>query len=377
MKLLFIDFSLPQLLRDSAFPAGGWAVQLWQWLTSLSGLGHRCGVITWKGANEYLGATPVCELLESYDPAVGIPILKYAYSHIPSIYAAARAWRPDVMVQSTRSVETGIMAFLARRLDVPFVYCVASDADVDERYSIGLPGYARLAYGHGLRNAHLVVCQNSYQASQLRRSHPSMRIHMQSNIFQLPPKRTDPLPRAERSYVAWLGVFRKPKNLPLLHAVAKALPEMKFRVAGMPADGKDADTARGLESLRTLPNVRLIGYLRRSDVPDFLARATALLCTSHYEGFSNTFLEAFAAGTPVVTRRGVDPDSIIADNGLGRVADDDDRLPAMVRDVHNTAPARFDALARKCRNYVALHHTPAPIMQSFIDAVRPLVRRSA
>jgi glycosyltransferase involved in cell wall biosynthesis len=374
MRVLFIDFSLPHLLRDSEFPAGGWAIQLRQWLGGLSNLGHRCGVITWKGANAYVGAQPLCELVESHDPAAGIKVLKYAYSHIPSIQAAARAWQPDVMVQSTRSVETGIMAFIARRLGVPFVYRVASDADMDDRYRIGLPGYARLAYGYGLRGTDLIICQNSYQAAQVRRSLPSARLHMQTNIIDLPPDNVELLPRGERSYVAWLGVFRKPKNVPLLHEVAKALPGIEFRVGGIPAADMDDETARGLAGLRELPNVRLVGYMKRPDVPDFLGRAMALLCTSHYEGFSNTFLEAFAAGTPVVTRRGVDPDSIIARNGLGRVAEDDERLPACLREIGDMAPAAFDALAQKCRDYVALHHAPVPIMQTFIDAVRPLMR---
>lgn len=376
LRVLFIDFTLPYLLRDSEFPVGGWAVQLLAWLYALAESGHRCGVLTWKGARAHAGGPSVCELLETYDPKAGIRVLKYAYLRVPALFAVARAWRPDVVVQSTRSVETGIMALIARRLRIPFVYCVASDADVDHRYRVGLPGYARLAYHHGLSRAALVVCQNSYQAGQLRQSRPTARLHVQPNIFHLPPDATVPRPRAERSYVAWLGVFRQPKNMPLLHAVAKALPDVEFNVAGMPAADMDAETTGALEGLRALPNVHFAGYVKRRDVPDFLSRAAALLCTSHYEGFSNTFLEAFAAGTPVVTRQGVDPDFIIACNGLGRVAEDDARLAACVRDIHDMPPAAFDTLARKCRNYVALHHAPAPIMQSFVDAVRPLVRGS-
>ncbi|HEY3637455.1 MAG TPA: glycosyltransferase family 4 protein [Rhizomicrobium sp.] len=374
MRLLFIDFTLPYLLRDSEFPVGGWAVQLRQWLLGLTALGHQSGVITWKGANAFTGPQSVCELLESHDPKAGIRILKYGYSHIPSMYGAARAWRPDVIIQSTRAIETGIAAFIARRLGVPFVFRVASDADVDARSRIGMPGYARLAYAYGLRNADLIICQNSYQSEQVRRSHPSARLHVQPNIFQLPPDGSEPRPRATRNYVAWLGVFRKPKNVPLLFEVAKASPDIPFHVAGMPAADMDAETASGLESLRGLPNVRFVGYLNRADVAEFLSGAIALLCTSHYEGFSNTFLEAFAAGTPVITRQGVDPDSIIANNGLGRVAEIDDRLPGCIREIHDMVPADYEALARKCRDYVAQHHAPEAIMRSFVEAVRPLTR---
>ncbi len=72
VRLLFVDFSLPYLLRDSEFPVGGWAVQLKAWLDGLSGLGHHCGVLTWKGANDYAGPQPAFDLIETYDPGIGI-----------------------------------------------------------------------------------------------------------------------------------------------------------------------------------------------------------------------------------------------------------------------------------------------------------------
>ena len=48
-----------------------------------------------------------------------------------------------------------------------------------------------------------------------------------------------------------------------------------------------------------------------------------LLCTSDFEGFSNVFLEALAVGTPVVTRRHVDPDLIVLRHTLGASAEDE------------------------------------------------------
>lgn len=352
-------------------------MQLVAWLTALSGLGHRCGVLTGAGANDCAGSQSICELVETYDPKRGLKVLKHVYLRIPSLLAAARAWHPDVVVQSIGSLETGVMAFLGGRLGVPFVHRVASDAHVDERSRNVLGYYERLAYGFGARRADLIVCQNEYQTSRLRQKWPRARLHTQPNIFHPAPGPSSFHCRKDRAYVAWLGLFRKEKNLPLLHAIAETLRSIEFRIAGMALAGIDADSAASLARLRELPNVRFVGYLKRAEVAGFLAGATALVCTSDYEGFPNTFLEALAAGTPVVTRDGVDPDSIIAGHALGRVAIHDDRFAGCIREIHEMPAVRFDELSRRCRHYVETHHAPEPVMRSFVEAVRPLVQTAA
>ena len=56
-----------------------------------------------------------------------------------------------------------------------------------------------------------------------------------------------------------------------------------------------------------------------------------LLSTPDFEGFSNMFLEALAVGTPVMTRRQVDPDSIVERHTLGASAEDELALSKSVK----------------------------------------------
>ncbi|HEY1614954.1 MAG TPA: glycosyltransferase family 4 protein [Rhizomicrobium sp.] len=376
MKLLFIDFTLPYVLHNAEYPAGGWATELQNWIEGLTAHGHRSGVLTWKGAKDYVGAGSPCDLIDTYDPAKGLPVFKYFYSYIPSLLSAARRYQPDIVIQSVAGVHTGIMAFVARRLGVPFVHRVANDVDADGRCAARLRRYENTAYRYGLDRAELIVCQNTYQAEALERTHGATPRPVVHNPFKAPGTLPPMVPRGGRDYVAWMGVFKAQKNLPLLLRIAKALPNVHFRVAGGPPPDMEAEAQRTLEALRGLSNVELVGYVRRTDVLDFLARAVCLLCTSHFEGFSNVFLEALTAGTPVLTRKTVDPDHIIERNALGGAALNEEELQAAVANLWRLDGNAFDAMAIRCREYVVAHHAPAAKAAELVRLLDPFVARA-
>lgn len=376
MRILSIDFFIPYLLTDENYPIGGWAVELLIWLRALEDAGHEAAVLTRKGASAHVSSGRPIKLIETYDPAQGVRVAKWFYSYIPRTLRAARAYRPDIIIQGARGVQTAIMAFVADRLGIPFVYRVVSDADVDERYKIGLRSYERLSYSWARHRTAGFLCQNQYQRDKLAALFPDKPIHVLHNPILVAENATAPLPRAERGYVAWLGVFRYPKNLPLLLRIAQELPGVKFRVAGMLSKDADQSTVDAVNGLRNLPNVELVGYVRRADIQRFLSKAALLLCTSHYEGFSNVFLEALAAGTPVATRRPVDPDGIVLRNILGASAEDEVELSRSVTEIWDMAANEYDELARRCQIYVKTNHSPTVKARELIAALTPLVAKS-
>jgi glycosyltransferase involved in cell wall biosynthesis len=64
-------------------------------------------------------------------------------------------------------------------------------------------------------------------------------------------------------------------------------------------------------------------------MPDLYSRASMLCCTSAFEGFPNTFLEAWSYGLPIVST--VDPDGLIARHELGKIAHDQSSLSSAIR----------------------------------------------
>jgi len=376
VRILSIDFSIPYLLKDDNYPIGGWAVQLSIWLRALENAGHEAALLTWKGALAHVGSGQQIKLIETYDPAQGVRVAKYFYSYIPKVLAAARAYHPDIIIQGARGLGTAIMAFVADQLRIPFVHRVVSDADVDERYKIGLRHYEWLSYSWARHRTAAFLCQNEYQREKLAALFPDKPIHVIHNAIVVAEDAAAPLPRAERRYVAWLGVFRDGKNLPMLFRIAQELPAVKFRVAGMPDRDVDQSTLDAVNGLRHLPNVELVGYVRRAEVQQFLSEATMLLSTSDFEGFSNVFLEALAVGTPVVTRRQVDPDSIVVRHNLGASAEGELALCKSVKAFWDMDANEYNALARRCQIYVKANHSPTVKARELIAALTPLVAKS-
>lgn len=359
MRILFIDFTIPYFLKDSSYPIGGWAVELSAWIDGLCANDNQIGVLTWSGANKFIEKEIEYDLIETYDPAKGIKAIKYLYYYVPSLYEQTKKYKPDIIIQACAGLYTGIMAIIAESLQIPFVYRVANDKDTDDRYKVSLSGYEQIAYRYGLSKSVAILCQNEYQLTNIRNKYPATPSSIIHNPFS--EKSSIDLTRYRNEtekYIAWLGVFSSQKNLPLLFKIARESPEIKIKVAGMPAKSIDENTRKALTNLGNLPNVEFLGYLTRRDVPAFLFKAVALLNTSHYEGFSNTFLEAFSVGTPVITSESVDPDNIIAKNGLGISVRNNNAFPAAVKELFEDKD-KCQRLGTKCREYVQLNHNPA------------------
>ena len=370
MRLLFIDFTIQHLFVDADYPVGGWAVELRAWLQGFRALGVETAVLTRDDAPDAAEKLGETQMLRVYAPRGRIPGLSYLGRFLPRMVIAGRRFRPDAVIQAVAGINTGLMMLLARIIGRPFIYRCANDIDVDDRYRPRLGKTASVLFAFGFARADGYLAQNGYQLDAIRRRFPGKPSIILHNPYQA--RHDGPrIARGQRSYVAWLGVFQPQKNLPLLARLAEALPEVPFRIGGKPEVAmNDPATQAALATLRALPNVSFAGYLKRTEVPDFLSHAVVLLSTSHYEGFSNTFLEAWGAGTPMVAPARVDPDGLIAARGLGRVADNDDALIAAVHAVMQMPQTEYEALSAHCRNHVETEHDPERLAGRMIAFLR-------
>jgi glycosyltransferase involved in cell wall biosynthesis len=111
-----------------------------------------------------------------------------------------------------------------------------------------------------------------------------------------------------------------------------------------------------------LPNVHLHGFVPHAALGPFYERAAALVCTSLREGFPNTFLEAWSRARPVLTT--VDPDGVVLEEGIGRVAATVDELAEHLR-AALAGGAEWEAMGSRARAYYLREHQPERILDRY------------
>jgi glycosyltransferase involved in cell wall biosynthesis len=110
-----------------------------------------------------------------------------------------------------------------------------------------------------------------------------------------------------------------------------------------------------------------MGQVSPERAQDIIANAALLLSTSDGEGFPNTFIQAWASGTPVVSLK-IDPNQIIGRLSLGAVSGNIDNCIAEIRSLINS-PGGREEVAIRARRYVETEHSEAAVLANFESAI--------
>ena len=109
------------------------------------------------------------------------------------------------------------------------------------------------------------------------------------------------------------------------------------------------------------------------DVSAFYSRARVLVNTSDVEGFPNTYLQAWASGTPVVAF--FDPDGVIAREGLGatvRTRGGDARGRAAL----TSDESEWKAARARCLAFIERHYSEDVVLQPYLQAFRRQIKKA-
>jgi glycosyltransferase involved in cell wall biosynthesis len=367
-KILISDYTLHYLYSNLTEYPGGAAVEWYHWIKGFNENNVRVGVLTLKGTRKYITKELNFDLIESWDISSGIPRLKMFYPLIPSFFKAIKKYNPDYLVLETSRRETIILALISKILSKKFIYRIASDYEVDERIKNYITKIYAFLFYFGLRLSDIIFCQNQYQEEMLKRKFPNKKIILLNTPFSLSVNNRVKEKR-ERSYIAWIGTFRSVKNIPALLEIVKKLPELKFKVAGgkIIKDFTDNDTENAVIELKKMKNVEFVDYMDYEEIPKFLEGAYTLLNTSKLEGFSNTFLESWAAGTPIVSTKNVNPNNIINKFNVGLITESYNDLPDALMKIVNLPEDEYHNLSQRCINYISEYHDAKTLASKFLS----------
>lgn len=114
-----------------------------------------------------------------------------------------------------------------------------------------------------------------------------------------------------------------------------------------------------MQRLKKYSSVEVLGQLTIDEANGVMEKSSILVNTSIYEGFSNTFIQAWLRETPVVSLNS-DPDDIIKDYQIGFHSKTMDQLKNDVRYLIENPDVRT-SMGKKARAYAEEHHHPDKI----------------
>ena len=318
-----MDQEIPYLMNDANYPVGGSCVRTLVFSKGLTKIGHEISILTWKGANDFVQSDSGIELIETYTSIDRISKLRWIYSRLPKIYSKMKYFKPDVVICKSAGFVFFLFTIMCFFLKTKLVFMITNDVYVDDRITIKLNKFNRVLHLFALTVVNAVFCQNSYQYRKMKKKYPYKSVFRITNPYFSFKGNKDNDVKKSRKYVAWMGIFQSQKNIPALLRIVMNNPQHNFRIAGSEASSIDKKSQLAIIKLKGRQNVKFVGYLTRDKIQTFFSDAIALLNTSHYEGFSNTFLEAFSVGTPVISLI-VNPDKILTKYHLGFIVNENE-----------------------------------------------------
>jgi glycosyltransferase involved in cell wall biosynthesis len=329
----------------------------------LAGRGHDVSLITWNEGGPATEAMDGVRVVKVCRPDAGLPILRFFVPRWSSLNTALRVADADVYYQNGAEEVTGQVAMWCRRHRRRFVFSAASDMDCSRRITTDRPLRERLLYRYGLRSADRIIVQTNAQAEMLKAvtGLPATVLPMPGDDFATYPAGEDTGTTEASPLLLLVGRISPEKNVEMFIELARTLPGMRFLVVG-PGDPSNSYVAALGRLSSSVPNLEFFGSADRRQLAGLYRAATALCCTSHYEGFPNTFIEAWSLGLAVVST--VDPDGVISRFDLGAHVAGLAELADQVRQLADS-PDRRDTIARNARTYFQSHHQRDVAMERF------------
>ena len=356
-SILIIDDNLPYLLNGINFPVGGATVQTKSWLHGFEKLGFNIVVsssIKIKNSSAYT--------IEEEKESISKNRVMSMLIKMTGYYKLLRKYNPVFIYISIPWWSNFLFFIPAKILKIKIVQRISNDNLVNEETINRFDKkYKFILYNLSLRLTDVFLCQNDYQQNKLKKRYTNKVIDKLYNPFFIANKKKS----NKRNYVAWIGLFQHQKNLPSLVKIVEILPEVKFKLAGKSQQIIDSETQTAINKLKKMPNVEFVGLIPRDKIYDFLSNAYCLLNTSHIEGFSNTYLEAFSVGTKVVTRKKTDPDGIISKFDLGKSVAEYSELPGAIEEI-----ILSDYDSKHIKKYLLENHDPYVLAQRLMKIIK-------
>ena len=309
-RVIFWDTSVSDLLNDKFF--GGIAVQLLFWAKEFSKNNWEVFALT---REETYVQNDIKFLRYKYFSRVAVVVeWFYVFYYLITV-------KPQVIILRGAQRILLPLSFLGRLFKTKIVFLGASDVNFQPGKEMIKGDINRKAYRMGLLKTDYIVVQNDFQRKSLMDNYGKDSILI-PNIWSVLDN-TKSLEISSTIEAIWVGNLRKIKRVEWFVNLARKYPTLSFvAVGGSTGDEDYFNECKAL--FAQVPNLQYLGSVSFHMSNSLIQKSKILICTSEFEGFPNTFLQAWANHVPVLST--VDPSGVVTQNNLGLVAETEEQL---------------------------------------------------
>lgn len=268
--------------------------------------------------------------------------------------------RPKIIYQNGGSADTGAAAFYGRQFGANLVHQICNDNSL--KIFKGIRPRTRIKnwmngffLDYGMKNANVIIGQSEGQNNLLKRRYG------RNCDFVIPLGHPLPKGKIEKSQpikLLWISNFKYHQKQPYLFVeLAKRFRDYKnvtFVMIGG-SIGRKSELNDLLKVLEEVPNLSYLGQIPQAEVNDNLSKGHILINTSRYEGFPNTFVQAWMREVPVVSLN-VDPNNVLERYRIGFHSKSFEQLTYDVAALIEKKKMRKEMGRRACE-YAAKNHS--------------------
>jgi len=275
---------------------------------------------------------------------------------------------PDIVIQRSVSVTTGLTAAYCLLFRKKFIYSIANKTDVDSSKK----GLIFKIFRFGLKHADYVIAQNNEQMDLLKKiklNNPSQALVLKSGY----PIRKSEIEITNKSDILWVGRAVNWKRPELFLKLALIFKNHNFKM--ICTKYVDQQYWENLKNLtESIPNLKFFEFVKFSEIKDYFKKAKVYINTSLYEGFPNTFLQAFRYKTPAISLN-VNPDNIFEEYNLGYYCNDNfellkEKLSELIQN-----SALQEMIGRNAYSYVSKFHDIEIIGKQWIKVINFILNK--
>lgn len=361
------------LAKTDTKHAGGIEVQTPLMAKWLARNGFDVSMVTWDEGIEDSGVIDGVRVLKLCKRDDGMKGMRFFHPRWTSYVKALRRASADIYYYNCGDLGLGQLVAWARYNKKTTVFSVASEQDCYQNLSHISSWRDKHFYKYGLRNADNVIVQTNKQKTILKNEYgiDSILVPMPcegfSNDIKSPAERLSGEKR-----ILWIGRLTREKRLELLLDVAERCSDLHFDIVGsenLPSQYAKEVTTRA----NAIKNVTLHGRVQHQDIGKFYNNATLLCSTSLYEGFPNVYLEAWSTGLPIVST--FDPDSVIDNNNIGRIANDAESIVRAIRELYEEST--YTEISKNALEYYREKHSVSASMKEFSDVFKTIAEKNS